>query len=262
MTKTQQPERLTAMRLDAGMTVRVANRAQGDSADWHTLGAKPTKNGKFYVLVDEAGDKIGTYGYATKFEVRSAETRKFFTTDGVEIVPGLAVYTNEMNVAVVTGPAGHPEANGDQWFETETWQTWEGEQIPGGRRGPIMNGERLATVYEGVKAADVVAGVKAAAKPTKAAKRAAKAAKTRPATPAVRKPRVSKAMAEALRRLHDAEADGLTRKELGADPMVVKAMGSHGWAKIDRSGDDRSTDWIELTADGAVLANDLAPTAS
>src|SRR5580765_341569 len=164
-----QYERVTAKQLTPGMVIRVANQPQGDPAEWRTFW-KSVNTGRVNQLFDQDGHKIGTYGYPTKFEVQppaeapeardydfdgildhfmgGAEQAWLRTTDGVEIVDGLAVWTNEMNLATVDFEATFagltPGVNTwDGWFATRTWQTWEGEQIPGGRPGPIMNGERL-----------------------------------------------------------------------------------------------------------------------
>lgn len=43
---------------------------------------------------------------------------------------------------------------------------------------------------------------------------------------------------------------GLTRKELQADPMVVVALEQRGHVTVDRGGDERGIDLIEITAEG------------
>jgi hypothetical protein len=91
---------------------------------------------------------------------------------------------------------------------------------------------------------------------------AVKAPKTR--TPGARTVRSSVALREAIRKLaqselgetpeEDGQTKGLTRKELNADPMVVVALANRGWATVDRSGDERAVDYIELTTAGAEQA--------
>lgn len=64
------------------------------------------------------------------------------TTDGVEIVEGLVVWTNEFRIGRVTFK--RHRVSDDGWFDVE---------YPEGRT-VMQNGERVATKFEGVRAVD------------------------------------------------------------------------------------------------------------
>lgn len=61
---------------------------------------------------------------------------------------------------------------------------------------------------------------------------------------------VSASQLRALARLARTENGGLTRSDLHADPMVVVALAKKALVTVDRSGDERAVDWIEITDAG------------
>ena len=65
---------------------------------------------------------------------------------------------------------------------------------------------------------------------------------------------VSASQLKALMRLAATETGGLTRSDLRADPMVVVALAKKALVTVDRSGDERAVDWIELTETGRTEA--------
>lgn len=97
----------------------------------------------------------------------------------------------------------------------------------------------------------------AKAAPAEKAPEAAKTAEAAKRVPAGRKLRTSMSMKRAMYALQSDEADGLTRADLHADPMIVKSLVARGWVTCTRDGDDRSVDWIELTAEGAIQCQEL-----
>lgn len=103
------------------------------------------------------------------------------------------------------------------------------------------------------KAAQATADANAEQNPVPKAKTAKPAkAKTERAP---REPRVSSAMSDALGALSITPTRALTRRELHADPMVVKAMETRGWVTVARGGTERGVDLIELTDAGFARAN-------
>lgn len=64
------------------------------------------------------------------------------TADGVEIVEGLVVFTNEMQVGVVR--LGRHRASDDGWFDVEYAPDADGYS-----RRVMQNGDRVATRFEG-----------------------------------------------------------------------------------------------------------------
>lgn len=81
------------------------------------------------------------------------------TDNGVAIVNGLAVWTNNLELATVVVDDQPRAGNFDGWYDTITFMNWDGTVYPGGRPGAIMNGERMTTQhpFTGEMAADRLA---------------------------------------------------------------------------------------------------------
>lgn len=65
------------------------------------------------------------------------------TTDGVDIVEGLAVFTNEMQVGLVR--LDRERTSDDGWFDVEYAPAADGHS-----RRVMQNGERVATTFRGL----------------------------------------------------------------------------------------------------------------
>lgn len=60
----------------------------------------------------------------------------YYTADHVEIVEGMTVWSNDLRRVIVSTPDKYDPG----WFDTRT---------PDGGRGPLLNGDRMATRHPG-----------------------------------------------------------------------------------------------------------------
>jgi len=85
----------------------------------------------------------------------NGRTRTARTADGVEIVEGLRVYTNDLERGVIRLDRAEWEWYGSEgkyhlWFEVEVDHNYKGEPVNGER--VLQSDDRVATRFEGVPA--------------------------------------------------------------------------------------------------------------
>lgn len=280
---TPAPVRKSVGSILLGDVVRLANnRAKGDNA-WHTVtklhAGRDARTGKPATTLWAEDGELGTFLYPVRFEVQpdaatllaaeltetypASATQIATALDAVEAKHGLGAPEMPRKVAVrprVAPTADDTAKSAAHTAETRAYLAKQAAELEADRAATTcpncdrffktakLLASHLATELTREAAATRTADTKAAneaAKPAKAPKAPKPAGERAP-----RKPRISDALRRAVGTLTLAPDRSLTRRELHADPMVVKAMENRGWATVDRTGDERGVDLITLTQAG------------